>query len=395
MNINRYIQRWTEKGLVTHDQAKDLLADVKQVKKSETQSNFIIALSTIGAVLFGVGAVLFISSNWEYMGDLVKVLLLSTTTGIILLLGYYLKYEKENYTRFGGSLIFLSTILIGATVFLTAQIYNVAVESSILLLIWGLLILPVVYLEKNTSLAILFMGITYFWLYYFLDETFLSSAGEFSIILFFLFALLWFEIGTLHNLKKDVLGKISRIYRLTSIQMSLIILFIMSFNDFLRVPTYSYNNYYAEALRQLIQFRMIFMIGALIAIILMAINYLRGLIKNRDEMSERVFALTSIFTILAYLSFTTYYTFFAISFNFILFGVAICLLYFGYKREDPKLVNMGAFWLGLLILARYFDLFYEMLPTSLFFLFGGIILLAGGFVLERSRRELLSQIKGE
>ena len=278
-------------------------------------------------------------------------------------------------------------------VFLTAQIYNVQADSAFLLLLWGILVLPVVYFERSTALAVLFMAISYFWLGYLLDDSYLSSSGEYSILVFFLFALIWFEIGTLHYLKKTLLGKIGRVYRLVSIQISLIGLFILSFEDFLRAPSRSYD--YADALEKLLNFQFAFGVGAVILVLFALVNYFLKLAKNSDELAMRGFSLLSVILIFGYLNFMEISILFAIFFNFILIGVSICLIYFGYKREDPKLINMGAFWLGLLILARYFDFFYDMLPTSLFFLFGGIILLAGGFVLERSRRELLSHIKGE
>ena len=49
------------------------------------------------------------------------------------------------------------------------------------------------------------------------------------------------------------------------------------------------------------------------------------------------------------------------------------------------------FWLGGLVLVRYFDFFWQLLPRSLFFLVGGLILVFGGMALEKKRRELRTQ----
>jgi uncharacterized membrane protein len=42
------------------------------------------------------------------------------------------------------------------------------------------------------------------------------------------------------------------------------------------------------------------------------------------------------------------------------------------------------------VIARYFDLFWKLLPRSLFFILGGLLLLFGGVLLERKRRKILS-----
>jgi uncharacterized membrane protein len=69
----------------------------------------------------------------------------------------------------------------------------------------------------------------------------------------------------------------------------------------------------------------------------------------------------------------------------------ILLLYAGYEREDFRAIYSALFWLMLLIFARYFDFFWEMLPRSIFFAVGGLILLAMSVIMDRKRRELKIQ----
>lgn len=390
MNINKYLSRWNEKGIITDKQTVELLADVKEVKKSEAQSSFIIALSTIGAILAGVGAVLFISSNWEYMADSFKVLMLLGLTVGVFFIGYYLKYEHKFYTRFGGALIFLSTLLIGATVFLSAQIYNVNAGSSSLLLVWFILIAPVVYFEKSFPLAVLFCGLSYFWLGYYLNDNSIIT-DKFAILFLLIFSLIWYQIGTLHLAMAAAYSKLSRTYRLISLMSSMLWIFIMSFKDFFDTSYYAYS--YTDAMEKLLFTRSLYIYMCLMFFALMAFNYVLKLI---DKNEERLFVGLATISVLAPLYY--FYTLnmsilFALLFNLIILSTSIGLIYYGYHREDSKLVNIGSFWLGLTILARYYDLFYDLLPTSTFFMLGGAILLTGGFLLERSRREILSKFK--
>ncbi len=59
---------------------------------------------------------------------------------------------------------------------------------------------------------------------------------------------------------------------------------------------------------------------------------------------------------------------------------------FGQHRHDPHLVNLGLTAFGAEILYIYFQLFGSMLQTSLFFLVGGLLLMALAFAMTRLRR---------
>jgi uncharacterized membrane protein len=81
-------------------------------------------------------------------------------------------------------------------------------------------------------------------------------------------------------------------------------------------------------------------------------------------------------------------------FNAIFLVLLTLLLYVGYSTEDIGIVNTAMFWFIFLIFARYFDFFWGLLPRSLFFMLGGLVLLVISIVLERKRRELKVQFSG-
>jgi uncharacterized membrane protein len=78
--------------------------------------------------------------------------------------------------------------------------------------------------------------------------------------------------------------------------------------------------------------------------------------------------------------------FFNILFALEIFGLIIL----GFIRRYPVYVNIGLLFFALDVIARYFDFFWELLPRSLFFILGGLLLLFGGIILERKRRKILS-----
>ena len=83
-----------------------------------------------------------------------------------------------------------------------------------------------------------------------------------------------------------------------------------------------------------------------------------------------------------------------IFFNIIFLGLLTLLLYVGYSTENIGIVNTTMFWFVLLIFARYFDFFWELLPRSLFFMLGGLVLLVISVILERKRREFKVKFSG-
>lgn len=83
----------------------------------------------------------------------------------------------------------------------------------------------------------------------------------------------------------------------------------------------------------------------------------------------------------------------AIIFNFVLFFELLGLIFSGYLRQETWLINLGAFFLFLLIIVKYFDWFFTFLDKSVFFIGAGILLFAVGWFMEKGRRYMISNIK--
>ena len=85
----------------------------------------------------------------------------------------------------------------------------------------------------------------------------------------------------------------------------------------------------------------------------------------------------------------------AIVFNFAVFFELLGLIFSGYLRREEWLINIGAFFLFILIIVKYFDWFFTFLDKSLFFMGAGILLFVVGWFMEKSRRYMISNIKTE
>lgn len=87
--------------------------------------------------------------------------------------------------------------------------------------------------------------------------------------------------------------------------------------------------------------------------------------------------------------------FWAIVFNMLIFLDLIGIIFLGYFKKENWLVNLGTFLIFILIFVKYFDWFFSFLHKSIFFVVAGILLFIVGWVMEKGRRSLISNIEKE
>jgi uncharacterized membrane protein len=87
-------------------------------------------------------------------------------------------------------------------------------------------------------------------------------------------------------------------------------------------------------------------------------------------------------------------TWMAVAFNLLFFSAMLWLVFAGLRTRDRFLVNLAFGLFVVALISRYFDTFWTLFDRSLFFMAGGVVLLVGGYFLERQRRRLAQQIAG-
>jgi uncharacterized membrane protein len=374
------IRKWLDEGTINQSQAEKMRADLEEYKTESRSKKQVIAFSTIGAILIGIGAILFVASNWEKIGDTVRILLLAGSTVAIHYVGYYLRFENKKYPRLGFALLFLSALFFGASLFLIAQIYNINANSSTLILIWLLGVLPLIYGYRSSTVVGLCSLLFYLWIGLLYGER--NGSNELLNILdtYLISGIALYLTGILHELSEKVKDA-SAAFKFMGLQAVLFVLFIRTFGSW-------------ESKGE----EIVPVIYALLGIVFLAVllsKSLRLKITNfQTGMSLAVisFLMAGITLIAIYspMSKEVYIGFF----NIVFLGLLVLLLYAGYNSEDIEIVNTAMFWFIPLIFARYFDFFWELLPRSFFFMLGGLALLTISVVLERKRRELKAQFAG-
>ncbi|MDP1853319.1 MAG: DUF2157 domain-containing protein [Candidatus Omnitrophota bacterium] len=387
------IESWLRDGTITQEQAKKMLSDTIQYKEEQISNKLITTISTIGALLLGIGAILFVASNWVVIPRVIKILLLLGSTFVSHYLGYIFRYQKENLPKAGAALLFLGALLFGATIFLIAQMYNINANSHTLVLIWLIGIIPLVYALKSLPIAGLSAFLFYLWVGLFVCRNvgFEKSFGDifYLPVLYLITGILLFGAGGLHYISGD-LKAVARTYRIAGIKVVTLTLFLLTFR-FFSGHQEGFN------IRSITQISEQFMAGLIIfsflSVIFAVVNLIFNPANSDTAILEGSISIGLLITAIIFFFSRPPSNFFTILFNLILAGVIFILILVGYQREDIKLINIGMSYLASLIIVRYFDFFWNLLPRSVFFMSGGLILILGGIAFEKKRRQLKERFR--
>ncbi|KKR72802.1 MAG: hypothetical protein UU81_C0015G0003 [Microgenomates group bacterium GW2011_GWC1_41_8] len=386
------IDQWVSRHVITEEQARIMRIDISESKKERSSINIIVALSTMGAIVLGLGVIMFVASNWQHIGAFSKVLFLMVGTVGISTLGYLFTYEYKNYINVGKSLVFLGSLLYCATIFLVAQIYHINAHNHWLILLCLIGIAPLVYITYEKVFTVLLSIGFYIWLGFVALRSF--DFGEVDEVVIGIPVLLLtasiglFYLGGFHYLIGRF-SSIARIYRLFAIAIGGLVLLILTFEGI--TGDVEYFDLSRETIRAFGQLTVSTLIIAGMSGIAGFVYFFRNPSKSQTVMWETAIPVAILVISSMYLLFPRTTDVFTYLFNILYIGLTLVVLLVGYKREDMRLVNNGVFFTSIYIVVRYFDLFWDLFDRSIFFMLGGILLVGGGFILESQRRKLKKQ----
>jgi len=386
---------WLEEGIISREQKERLLARYEVLEEADETAGpgrLITTISMLGAVLVGAGIVLFIASNWAEVPRWGKLLMIFSSMLTCYGLGFYFGYEKKNYPTVGGALIFLGSIIFGAGIFLIAQIYHIFVHYPHLPLLWGLGILPLAYLFRFNNVMALAIVDLLVWVgteasFWIPESAYFGHIMPY-ITLFLMTGITLWTIGLMHRRfvsLRDLSGPYIVIGMLTAYSMAYVLTF-----DIFRAKLG------ATELAP-------FYIGIVGLFIISGAYAFRPGKQEKAWVPEAV-ALTVLLLIALLLAFFFagtsdnghaqitggMFNLMTFTANIVFAVIIIGTIILGYIRRYPPYINIGLLFFVLDVFARYFDFFWKLLPRSLFFIIGGLMLLIGGVILENKRKKVLA-----
>jgi uncharacterized membrane protein len=394
--LKEELELWLEEGIISRQQKERLLSRYQVLEEADETAGpgrLITTVSMLGAVLIGAGIILFIASNWAEIPRWGKLFMIFSSMLTCYGLGFYLGYEKKSYPTVGGALIFLGSIIFGAGIFLIAQIYHITVHYPNGPLLWGLGILPLAYLFRYTNVMTLAIVDLLIWVgteaSFWMPESAYPGNIMPYVTLFLMTGLSLWTIGLTHRRfvsLRDLSGPYIVIGMLTAFSMAYVLTFdifrsrlgaaelapfyIATVGLFIISGAISFRTgerekaWVPEAAAQ----TLLLLIALLLSLFFAGSSYNgQGLMKTGNVFNLMTFTANMVFA-------------------FIIIGTIIL----GYVRRYPPYINIGLLFFVLDVFARYFDFFWKLLPRSLFFIIGGLMLLIGGVLLENKRKKVLA-----
>ena len=376
------IAGWAHGGLITAEQERAILA---RIGAGEPRAVgilrlgwFVTAISVVGALVLAGGVVLLFASQWGELptwfrtGTIIAGMLASYAAGYALIY----RYDMQ---RVGSALLLLGVLLYEAGLFLLAQIYNMPVDSPILLLLAAIGTMPLAYLfESRIVLLIAIANVTGWLITEMVQRYGDSPKTESALLVVAAFGVALYALGHLHELRRAT-AAFADTYAIAGLLVVLGLVYVFTFDEPWREMIDSGVKSYAAPPEVYVA---IAVAGAL--------AFAQAWLRPRElETAIDVAAQTAVLGIAAIVATWPPWTGYAVLFNGVYFAIAIGLVTRGYLRGDERYINLGLLVVGIGLLTRYIDVFWSLLTGSAFFIIGGLLLLGVAFAIERMRRGLI------
>ncbi len=383
------VEAWWRDGIVNAGTARRILARYglapgEGERGAAERGRLSSVIAIMGAVLVGLGAILFVASNWQQMDRVARLALLA---GALLAAYIASAVARRDHPHVAAALVLAGTGIFGASVFLVGQMYHIRVEEPTLMLFWAAGALPMAY--ATTSRPSLLVGLASGLAWYGLV---LADAGAWQgphgLVAV---AYLAWGVGLVGAARIQETFAPTRLFvlatRSVGLAVTLLVLFVLSFADMWRSA--------GSALTVLpdwvaLTVAALFGLAAAIgAVVVWGTGWSRPAVAEVGGLMLVAVALDALILLHPFATPEPY----ALIVNVVAAATVLWAVLLGITTGRESFVNAGLILFGALVVARYFDFAWALFDRSLVFIGAGLLLLGGGLALERSRRLLLARAR--
>jgi uncharacterized membrane protein len=391
-NIDKAFAVWRKEDLLDEEQVRALRRALEQSQSSLRSARAVVLFSTLGAVLVGLGVILFVASHWDTMGPLARSLVLVAAYLSTCTAAY--ATQQRRLPLLAESLWFLATLVLGADIFLVGQIFNFTLTFWQGPFLWFAGAFAMGYARQKAGyawlavpLGLLALG----WLgggsgWFFDDELeFLSSDRGLLPLLPVIGVALLCTAALVRNTERlDFIRPACAAWGLCLISIPLIVataddavvkdIFHMAFTPkqiFILVGAGLAVGLFAVAGHA--------SKPSIIATVLLLLSSAALVVPQGDTSAIGAVIAAHGFAFAVYVV--------------IVFGAAMSAIWIGLLERSTGLINAGLISAALIIFIQYFSWSFELLDRSIAFIAGGLVLLAVGYGVERTRRHLLARVE--
>ncbi len=392
--LREEVEAWQHDGTISSEQAQAILARYPEYapgyEAARRRQSLVVGLSILGAILIGLSVITFFAANWNEISRSVKLGSLIVGMALSYGSGYYL-WQRSGATAYAVSLVLLGCIIYGAGVHLIGQIYHIDVDHPNLSMFWFLGVAPLAYITRSRPVMVLaiavFLAAVGFRLAPWLEEVSdPSSAILFAAVYLSLGAFLY-AIGKAKNLLEGW-ESIGGLFQASGLLVGFGALYILTFHELFDGPG-------RDADARFGYWALAYGVSVIAVAVMAGLAWLRARRGDRSliELVEGalIVALLAAVHVAARVP-VDWEPLYPIVLNALFAVSALGLMASGYLQEHEGRINLSLGLIALYVISRYFEYSRSLFDSSLMFFGAGVILLAGGYLLDRGRRKMLASM---
>ena len=393
--LRQEVEAWQRDGTVSAEQGRAILARYPEnpagYEAARRRQRLVVGLSILGAVLVGLGVITFFAANWNEIPRAVK--LGALIAGVVLSYGSaFFLWQRLGYATVGIALVLLGCITYGAGVHLIGQIYHVPVDHPNLTAFWFLGVLPLAYVTRSGPVmflaVVLFLAAAGFRLPYWLEEVSDADAVVLASVMYLSLAVLIYAIGKAKSLFEGW-DPIGGMFRAIGLILGFGALYLLTFHDLIeeagRIDGVDFRYWLLTYGASVVA------VATIIGLEWWRARRRAGSIVEPVEIATVVLLLTAS-QALARIP-VDWEPLYPIVMNSLFALAALGLMVSGYLQGREVRVNLALGLIALFVISRYLEYSTTLFDRSLVFVGAGLVLLAGGFLMERGRRRMLTAMR--
>ena len=376
------LNRWQSAGVLDAEAAGRIRAyELEQERPSGLRWQGIVAL-ILGAILLACGVVLFVSAHWDEMGPGARVVLVLGMVAVFHVGG---AWARESFRGLSTALHAVGTVSTGAAIALVGQIFNIQEHWPAAVLLWAIAAAAGWILLQDEAQQTLTLLLFPAWIVAEFSYSAEGHIGEFVYLGRFLivWAVLYltFFLGSKHKIVQGILFAAAAIEAVVGIEMAL-----QGWSSWgnqtslsLGTRTWGWVDFAVlPLLFALFRLRKSLAPVAVAIVFSIALPWCNGTwtdtsnVVNGGQSYVRSGPNLAAHALVA--------------------AFAVFVIWWGVRQASRALVNLGIVGFAIAVVWFYFSDIFDKVGRSLGLIGLGVLFLAGGWALEKTRRGLLGRM---